>query len=192
MRQSRNDKLGFLLFYKKSLAFIGKGFCFPGPAKSGDNHVPGTFLNKVFSAHRLIFAPRRKHMLYLLQTNLESAVSSSYLPVGLQILIAVGLIIFLTVVTHLLGPKRVTTDKLQTFTSGIETHGDARQPMAIKYFLTAILFVLFDVEVIFFYPYAVNFRELGWNGFWAVLMFVGFFLCGFYYILKKGALKWED
>ncbi|MCX6318065.1 MAG: NADH-quinone oxidoreductase subunit A [Bacteroidetes bacterium] len=131
-------------------------------------------------------------MLYLLQTNLESAVSSSYLPVGLQILIAVGLIIFLTVVTHLLGPKRVTTDKLQTFTSGIETHGDARQPMAIKYFLTAILFVLFDVEVIFFYPYAVNFRELGWNGFWAVLMFVGFFLCGFYYILKKGALKWED
>ena len=64
--------------------------------------------------------------------------------------------------------------------------------MAIKYFLTAILFVLFDVEVIFFYPYAVNFKELGWNGFWAVLLFVSFFLCGFIYIIKKGALKWED
>ncbi|HZF66340.1 MAG TPA: NADH-quinone oxidoreductase subunit A, partial [Chitinophagaceae bacterium] len=80
----------------------------------------------------------------------------------------------------------------QTFSSGIETHGDARQPMAIKYFLVAILFVLFDVEVIFFYPYAVNFRELGWSGFWAVLMFVGFFLCGFIYIIKKGALQWEE
>ena len=56
----------------------------------------------------------------------------------------------------------------------------------------AILFVLFDVEIIFFYPYAVNFKGLGWSGFWAVLMFVGFFLCGFIYILKKGALDWED
>lgn len=131
-------------------------------------------------------------MLYLLQTNLDSAASSSYLPVGLQVLIAVGLIIFLTIVTHLLGPKRKTSDKLQNFTSGIESHGDARQPMAIKYFLTAILFVLFDVEVIFFYPYAVNFKDLGWSGFWAVLLFVAFFLCGFIYIIKKGALKWED
>lgn len=64
--------------------------------------------------------------------------------------------------------------------------------MAIKYFLVAILFVLFDVEVIFFYPYSVNFRELGWDGFMAVLMFVGLFLAGFVYIFKKGALKWED
>jgi NADH-quinone oxidoreductase subunit A len=131
-------------------------------------------------------------MFHLLQTSINSSESSSYLPVGLQIFIAVGLIVFLAVVTHLLGPKRKTTDKLQNFTSGIESHGDARQPMAIKYFLTAILFVLFDVEVIFFYPYAVNFKELGWPGFWAVFMFVTFFLCGFIYILKKGALKWED
>jgi NADH-quinone oxidoreductase subunit A len=91
-----------------------------------------------------------------------------------------------------LGPKRKTSDKLENFASGIESHGNARQPMAIKYFLVAILFVLFDVEVIFFYPYAVNFRELGWSGFGAVLMFVGFFLAGFIYIIKKGALTWED
>ena len=131
-------------------------------------------------------------MIYFLQTDLNSATSGSYMPIGLQIIIAVGLIVFLTVVTHLLGPKRKTSDKLQNFASGIESHGDARQPMAIKYFLTAILFVLFDVEVIFFYPYAVNFRDLGWNGFIAVCMFVGFFLCGFIYIIKKGALKWEE
>ncbi|TAL41632.1 MAG: NADH-quinone oxidoreductase subunit A [Chitinophagaceae bacterium] len=107
-------------------------------------------------------------------------------------LLVVGLIGFLMAATHWLGPKRKTADKLESFASGIATHGDARQPMAIKYFLVAILFVLFDVEVIFFYPYAVNFRVLGWPGFWAVMMFVGFFLCGFIYIIKKGALKWED
>ncbi|MEN9548914.1 MAG: hypothetical protein RIR12_1505 [Bacteroidota bacterium] len=131
-------------------------------------------------------------MFHLLQIDVNSATAGSYLPVAIQVLIAVGLVAFLMVVTHLLGPKRRTSDKLQNFASGIESHGDARQPMAIKYFLTAILFVLFDVEVIFFYPYAVNFKELGWAGFWAVLMFVGFFLCGFIYIIKKGALKWED
>ena len=136
-------------------------------------------------------------MIELLQSDLNRAVTDvngagSYLPVGLQILFAVGLIGFLMIVTHLLGPKRKTSDKLQNFASGIESHGDARQPMAIKYFLVAILFVLFDVEVIFFYPYAVNFRGLGWSGFWAVLMFVAFFLCGFIYIIKKGALTWED
>jgi NADH-quinone oxidoreductase subunit A len=64
--------------------------------------------------------------------------------------------------------------------------------VAVKYFLTAILYVLFDVEIVFFYPYAVNFRELGWEGFVAVLLFVGFFLCGFIYILKRGALKFDD
>ena len=128
-------------------------------------------------------------MVYLLQTGFTKTVTDvnsagSYFPVGIQILFAVGLIAFLVLVTHLLGPKRKTTDKLQNFTSGIESHGNARQPMAIKYFLVAILFVLFDVEVIFFYPYAINFRQLGWSGFWAVVLFVAFFLCGFIYIIK--------
>lgn len=131
-------------------------------------------------------------MIHLLQTGLNTTDSDSYLPVAIQVIFVVGLIAFLLVITHLLGPKRKTTDKLQNFSSGIKTHGDARQPMAIKYFLTAILFVLFDVEVIFFYPYAVNFKGLGWSGFWAILLFTGFFLCGFIYIIKKGALKWED
>lgn len=118
--------------------------------------------------------------------------ASSYLPVALQFLFAAGMIGTLMIVTHLLGPKRKTSDKLAGFASGIESHGEARQPVAIKYFLVAILFVLFDVEVIFFYPYAVNFKSLGWEGFGAVIMFVAFFLCGFIYIIKKGALKWED
>ena len=118
--------------------------------------------------------------------------SISYLPIGVQFLFALGFVGMVLGVTHLLGPKRKTAEKLQNFESGIEGVGNARQPMAIKYFLVAILFVLFDVEVIFFYPYAVNFRELAWTGFIEVLLFVGFFLCGFVYIIKKGALRWED
>ncbi len=118
--------------------------------------------------------------------------SSSYFPIGIQILFAIGFVGLMMGLTHYFGPKRPTAQKLENFESGIEIHGNARQPMAVKYFLVAILFVLFDVEVIFFYPYAVNFKALGWEGFFAVLMFVGFFLCGFYYIIKKGALKWED
>ena len=128
---------------------------------------------------------------FLLQAaNTDTA--ANYFPIALQLLFALIFVVLTLGATHLLGPKRKTSDKLEVFASGIESHGDARQPMAIKYFLVAILFVLFDVEVIFFYPYAVNFRGLGWDGFWAVLMFVGFFVCGFIYIIKKGALQWED
>ena len=118
--------------------------------------------------------------------------SASYFPIGIQLIFAAGFVATMIGMSALVGPKRKTKDKLATFTSGIPTHGDARQPMAIKYFLIAILFVLFDVEVIFFYPYAVNFRGLGWGGFLEVVMFVGFFLIGFIYIIKKGALNWED
>ena len=127
---------------------------------------------------------------FLLQANLNNA--ENYLPIALQAIFAIGLIVTIIIGSNFLGPKRITSDKLQNFESGIEIKGNARQPMAIKYFLVAILFVLFDVEVIFFYPYAVNFRELGWEGFLAVMMFVGFFLAGFIYIFKKGALKWEE
>jgi len=118
--------------------------------------------------------------------------ATTYLPIALQLLFAASFVGFMILVSSWVGPSRKTTDKLANFASGIESHGDARSPMAVKYFLIAILFVLFDVEVIFFYPYAVNFKELGWNGFFEIVLFVAFFLVGFIYIIKKGALKWED
>ena len=121
-----------------------------------------------------------------------SATPAQYMPIAIQLIFAVGFVGVMMGASHFLGPRRNTSDKLDTFESGIEQIGNARQPMAVKYFLVAILFVLFDVEVIFFYPYAVNFKELGWMGFVEVLMFVAFFLAGFYYIIKKGALNWED
>ncbi len=123
---------------------------------------------------------------------LEQATPFSYFPIVLQLVVALGFVVFTMIITHLLGPKRMTSEKLENFESGIAQQGNARQPVAVKYFLVAILFVLFDVEVIFFYPYAVNFRALGTEGFLAVLMFVAFFAVGFIYIIKRGALKWED
>ena len=116
----------------------------------------------------------------------------NYFPIVIQLVLAILFVLGVMGGTHFLGPKRNTSDKLENFECGIEQEGNARQPLAVKYFLVAILFVLFDVEVIFFYPYAINFRSLGWDGFVAVLMFVGFFILGFTYIIKKGALRWED
>lgn len=126
----------------------------------------------------------------LLQVKASSA--ADFFPVALQLIFAAVLVSVIIFGSNLLGPKRKTSDKLQSFESGIEVQGNARQPVSIKYFLIAILFVLFDVEVIFFYPYAVNFRALGWDGFMAVLLFVGLFMAGFLYIFRKGAFKWED
>ena len=122
----------------------------------------------------------------------KESTAANYFPIGIQLIFAAGFVAFMIAFSAWVGPKRKTSDKLVSFSSGIASHGNARQPMAIKYFLVAILFVLFDVEVIFFYPYAVNFKFLGWGGFYEVLLFVGFFLVGFIYIIKKGALDWED
>jgi len=131
---------------------------------------------------------------FLQSTNLVPHANGAgdYLPIAIQLIFAGAFVFLVLGVTHFLGPKRSTEEKLKNFESGIASVGNARQPMAIKYFLIAILFVLFDVEVIFFYPYAVNFRELGWGGFREVMLFVAFFLVGFVYIIKKGALQWED
>ena len=130
--------------------------------------------------------------LHFLLDSSTSNNATNYFPIALQLIFAAGFVATMIFLSSFIGPKRNTADKLANFESGIDAVGNARQPMSVKYFLVAILFVLFDVEVIFFYPYAVNFRDLGWSGFTAVVMFVGFFLAGFIYIIKKGALTWED
>ena len=117
---------------------------------------------------------------------------ADYLPIALMLLLAVGFVAVTMVVTHWLGPKRKTKVKLEAFECGIESKGNARIPFHIKYFLVAILFVLFDVEVIFMYPWAVNFKEFGLPGFIEMLIFIALLLVGFFYIIKKKALEWED
>ena len=116
--------------------------------------------------------------------------AQDFLPIIFQVIVALGFVVVTLFATHFLGPKRKTEDKLSTFEAGVKVVGNARQPFSIKYFLVAILFVLFDVEVIFMYPWAVNFRELGWKGVIEMFIFMGTLLLGFIYILKKKALDW--
>jgi NADH-quinone oxidoreductase subunit A len=116
---------------------------------------------------------------------------SDYLPILIQLGLALGFIVVTMFVTHSIGPKRNSTLKDEPFECGIEAKGDARTPISIKYFLVAILFVLFDVEVIFMYPWAVNFQKLGTSGFVEMILFMGLLLAGFYYIIRKGVLEWE-
>lgn len=124
----------------------------------------------------------------------ESTVMNPYFPIGMQLMVALGFVCVTILASWLLGPKVTTTHKLETFESGIESVGNARMQFSIKYFLVATLFVLFDVEVIFFYPWAVNFKEFaeaGINGFLKMLLFMAPLLVGFFYVIKKGALDWE-
>jgi len=114
-----------------------------------------------------------------------------YIPILIQLLVAMGFVVITLIGTHLLGPKRSGKRKDASFECGLDAVGNARSPFSIRYFMTAILFVLFDVEIIFMYPWAVNFRQLGLLGIIEMFSFIAVFLVGFFYIIKKGALKWE-
>ncbi|WP_018479551.1 NADH-quinone oxidoreductase subunit A [Pontibacter roseus] len=124
-----------------------------------------------------------------METTGNQYLPSDYLPILIQFAAAIGFVIFALVVTHLLGPKRKSEVKDNAWESGVESVGDARTPISYRYFLTAILFVLFDIEIIFLYPWAVNFREFGLEGFLPMLLFLGVLLTGFFYEIKKGILK---
>ncbi|MFV8361667.1 NADH-quinone oxidoreductase subunit A [Flavobacterium sp. LS1P3] len=115
----------------------------------------------------------------------------NYIPILMQFILAVGFVVGTIIVSGKLGPKRSSEIKDKNFECGIESVGNARIPFSVKYFLVAILFVLFDVEVIFLYPWAINFKELGMEGMVKMIIFMMLLLVGFFYIIKKKALEWE-
>ncbi|NBU82366.1 MAG: NADH-quinone oxidoreductase subunit A [Flavobacteriaceae bacterium] len=114
-----------------------------------------------------------------------------YLPILMQAGLAVGFVVLTIIGSNYLGPKRHSKNKDKNFECGIESVGNARIPFSVKYFLVAILFVLFDVEVIFLYPWAINFKALGIEGMIKMVIFMMLLLVGFFYIIKKKALEWE-
>lgn len=124
---------------------------------------------------------------------MQAAQSTSidFLPILFQIIVALGFVVVTLFATHFLGPSRKTSDKLETFEAGVKVVGNARQPFSIKYFVVAILFVLFDIEVIFMYPWAVNFKVLRMDGMIEMFIFIGTLLLGFIYVLKKKVLDWN-
>ena len=116
---------------------------------------------------------------------------ADYFPILMQFLLAVGFVVTTIIISSFLGPKRHSKNKDKNFECGIESVGNARVPFSIKYFLVAILFVLFDIEVIFLYPWAVNFREMGIEGLAKMLIFMLLLLVGFFYVIKKKGLEWD-
>ncbi|KVV13623.1 NADH-quinone oxidoreductase subunit A [Flavobacterium sp. TMP13] len=115
----------------------------------------------------------------------------NYIPIFMQAVLAVGFVVGTIIISGKLGPSRKSQKKDKSFECGIESVGNARIPFSVKYFLVAILFVLFDVEVIFLYPWAINFQELGLEGMVKMVIFMMLLLVGFFYIIKKKALEWE-
>ena len=109
----------------------------------------------------------------------------------MQMLLATGFVAGTILISGKIGPKRNSKIKEGSFECGVESLGNARIPFSVKYFLVAILFVLFDVEVIFLYPWAINFKELGIEGMVKMVIFMLLLLVGFFYIIKKKALDWE-
>ena len=116
---------------------------------------------------------------------------ADYLPILLQTLIAMGFVGFVLALAAWVGPKVRGTRKDDSFECGIDQQGNARTPFSVKYLLIAILFVLFDVEIIFLYPWAVAFHRLGLLAFIEALVFIAILLVALAYAWRKGALEWS-
>ena len=114
-----------------------------------------------------------------------------YLPILLLTVLALGIGGVLVFLSTVLGRVRNSPTSLTTYESGVPPLGDARERFSIKFYLVAVLFILFDVEVIFFFPWAVAFRQLGWFGLVEMLLFTLVLVVGLVYAWRKGALDWK-
>ena len=115
----------------------------------------------------------------------------SYAPLLIHFLLAMGLAGILLLLSSFVGQRRRSRAKMEAYECGVLPTGDARQPFSVKFYLVAMLFILFDVEAIFLYPWAYVFRDLGWFGFVEMLLFILIVLAGYIYLWKKGALDWN-
>lgn len=114
-----------------------------------------------------------------------------YIPIGIMIVIAVIFGIVLANINKWIGPKKPTAEKLSTYESGMEPVKTARERFSVKFYLVAMLFIVFDIEIVFMYPWAVKFKELGVFGFVEMVVFIAILVVGFLYVWRKGALKWD-
>ena len=116
---------------------------------------------------------------------------ASYLPLAVVLLLSGVLALTISGLASVLGPRRPSTIKSTAFEAGSESSGPARQRFAVKFYVVALLFIVFDIEAVFLYPWAVNFQALGWFGYVEMLVFAATLVVGLIYIWKKGALEWE-
>src|SRR6266436_1399666 len=115
---------------------------------------------------------------------------ANYLPLLIHFLVALALAGVIVLLSSLIGYRRPTPAKMSPYECGMTPVGDARGRFSVKFYLVAMLFILFDVEAVFLYPWAIVLRQLKMFGFWEMLVYVGIVLVGYFYIWKKGALDW--
>jgi NADH-quinone oxidoreductase subunit A len=115
----------------------------------------------------------------------------SYFPLAIVFLVAGALALVLVFLATVLGPKRPSAIKSAAFECGSDPVGSAHERFGVKFYVVALLFIVFDVEAVFFYPWAVQLHELGWGGFIAMSSFAFTLVIGLIYVLKKGALEWD-
>jgi NADH-quinone oxidoreductase subunit A len=120
-----------------------------------------------------------------------SAYLSQYLPIIIFLAIALGLAIVLVIASYIVSPKKPDSEKLSAYECGFEPFADARHKFDVRFYLVTLLFIIFDLEVAFLFPWAMAFRDIGWLGFWSMMGFLGVLTVGFIYEWKKGALDWE-
>jgi NADH-quinone oxidoreductase subunit A len=116
---------------------------------------------------------------------------TAYLPIAVLIVLATGLAGLVVAIGHLFGPRRPTERKSLPYESGMTPIGPGARRMPVHFYLVAVLFILFDIEVVFFLPWAITFRKLGLYGLIQMLVFIVILLVGYVYAWKKGALEWE-
>ncbi|MEE9451248.1 MAG: NADH-quinone oxidoreductase subunit A [Gammaproteobacteria bacterium] len=114
-----------------------------------------------------------------------------YLPILIFIAIGLGLSLVIFGLGSFLGPTLPDKEKNSPYECGFSPFEDARIPFDVRFYLVAILFIIFDLETAFFFPWAVVLREIGWFGFWAMMIFLSLLVIGFIYEWKRGALEWE-
>ncbi|MBU1305841.1 MAG: NADH-quinone oxidoreductase subunit A [Alphaproteobacteria bacterium] len=116
---------------------------------------------------------------------------SDYLPIVIFLGLAAVIGIALLVTPFIVAIKNPDPEKVSAFEAGFEAFDDARMKFDVRFYLVSILFIIFDLEVAFLFPWAVAFRDVGWFGFWAMMIFLGVLTIGFIYEWRKGALEWD-
>ena len=120
-----------------------------------------------------------------------SSILSEYLPILIFIFIGFGMAVCMTVIPFIIGESKPDKEKLSAYECGFEAFDDARGRFDVRFYLVAILFIIFDLEVAFLFPWAVSLGKIGIFGFWSMIIFLFFLTIGFIYEWKKGALEWE-
>jgi NADH-quinone oxidoreductase subunit A len=115
----------------------------------------------------------------------------NYLPLIFMVIIGFGTAFVFMLLSEWLGARRSTPGKVTTYESGMEPKGSARSRFSVKFYMVAMLFILFDIEIVFMYPWAIQLRELGFTGLLAMILFIVLLLAGYIYVIMKGALKWD-